>query len=89
MKLKLLPISALCVIFFSSMDPHSTTDVSYMGKIQRQAARWVTSDYARTSSVTSMVNDLQWPTLYSRQKSARLLTFYKLIHHLSTPPLPS
>ena len=46
-------------------DPYITTDVlSYsMEKIQRQAARWVTSDYAWTSSVTSMLNDLQWPTL--------------------------
>ena len=57
------------------LDPHTTTDVLSMEKIQRQAARWVTSDYAWTSSVTSMLNDLQWPTLSSRRKSARLLNF--------------
>ena len=41
-------------------DPHSTTDVLYMEKIQRRAAQWMTCDYARTSSVTSMLNDLPY-----------------------------
>ena len=35
-----------------------------------------------------MLNDLQWPTLSSRRKFARLSTFYKIIHHLLMPPLP-
>ena len=56
--------------------------------VQRRAARWVSSDYSRFSSVTSMLNKLQWPMLSSRQKFARLSVFYKIIHCLSTPPLP-
>ena len=70
-------------------DPHTIIDVSSIEKIQRRAARWVTSDYSWTSSVTSMLNDLQWLNLSDRRKSARLSIFYKSIHHLSTPPIPS
>ena len=31
--------------------------------IQRRAARWVLSDYNRTSSVSLMLQQLSWPTL--------------------------
>ena len=67
-------------------DPHTATDVLSLEKIQRRAARWVMSDYGRTSSVTFMLSDLQWPTLSDRQRSA---IFYKITHHLSSPPLPT
>ena len=47
-------------------DPHSTTDVLYIEKIQRRAARWTTSELCLDSSVRgSVLNDLQWPTLSS------------------------
>ena len=38
-----------------------------------------------------MLNDLQWQTLSSHRKSARLSMLYKSrsIDHVSTPPLPS
>ena len=46
------------------------------------------NDYGRTSSVTYMLSELQWPSLSSHQKFARLTAFYKIIHHLSMPSLP-
>ena len=75
-----LYISLVCPILeYSSAvwDPHTATDILSIEKIQRRAARWVTSDYGWTSSVTTMINALQWPTLSNRRKSARLSTFYK------------
>ena len=72
----------------SVWDPYLLTDIQSIEKVQRRAARWVSSDYNTFSSVTSMLNNLQWPTLSNRQKFARLSTFYKIIHHLSMPPLP-
>ena len=72
----------------SVWDPYLFSDIQSIEKVQRRAARWVSSDYNKFSSVTSMLNDLQWPTLSSRRKFARLSTIYKIIHHLSMPPLP-
>ena len=69
-------------------DPYLLSDIQSIEKVQRRAARWVSSDYNKFSSVTSMLNDLQWSTLSSHRKFARLSTFYKIIHHLSMPPLP-
>ena len=44
-------------------DPCYNVDVDKLEKIQRRAARWVISDYNRTSSVTQILNQLSWPTL--------------------------
>ena len=35
----------------------------YRDGIQRRAAHWIKSDYRYNSSVTSMLEDLQWPSL--------------------------
>jgi len=44
-------------------DLYYNVDVDKLEKIQRRAARWVLSDYNRTSSVTQMLDQLSWPTL--------------------------
>ena len=49
-------------------DPHQTGDIVELEKIQRRAARWVMNDYGRLSSVTSMLNQLSWPTLQTHRK---------------------
>ena len=48
--------------------------------VQRRAARWVKQDYRLTSSVSDMLNDLQWTTLYELRKCCRLITFFKILH---------
>ena len=40
-----------------------------------------------TSSVTDMLNTLNWPTLQQRRLKTRLITFYKIVHHIV--PVPS
>ncbi|KAH3879321.1 hypothetical protein DPMN_003223 [Dreissena polymorpha] len=40
--------------------------------VQRRAARYVTNRYHNTSSVTSMLDHLQWETLESRRTKAQL-----------------
>ena len=47
-------------------------------KVQRRAARWVLNDYGRFSSVSSVLNQLSWPTLQSRRKLSRFT--YIAIH---------
>ena len=70
-------------------DPHQTGDIVELEKIQRRAARWVMNDYGRLSSVTSMLNQLSWPTLQTRRKLSRLQTLHKFFYQqisLTIPP---
>ena len=46
--------------------PHTKCDIDRLEAVQRRAARFVTSDYNRTSSVTVMLDNLNWSTLISR-----------------------
>ena len=44
-------------------DPYQKYLTDNIEKIQRQAARWVLSNYCQQSSVTDMLHQLQWPSL--------------------------
>ena len=52
----------------SVWDPHTQADIKTLEKVQRRAARWVTSRYRQTSCVDSILTDLDWPTLQNRRK---------------------
>ena len=52
----------------SAWDPHQQIDFGAIEKLQRRAPRWVMSDYNKTSSVSNMLETLNWPTLESRCK---------------------
>ncbi|KAI8493409.1 DTW domain-containing protein 2 [Branchiostoma belcheri] len=62
-------------------DPHTIKGIQAVEAVQRRAARVTLNDYRRTSSVTQMLNDLQWPLLSERRRSARLTTFFKIVHN--------
>ena len=71
------------------IEQYTPVDVDKLKKIQCRAARWVLSDYNRTSSVTQMLNQLSWPTLWSRRNISRLQMLHKILHQdisLSIPP---
>ena len=70
-------------------DPHYQIDIQLLEKIQRRAARWVLHDYSRYSSVTSMLQHLNWPTLETRRKISRLQILYKALHDSIALPIPS
>ena len=65
----------------SVWDPHSTKQIQQIEKVQRRAARFVTNRYHNTSSVSDMLQNLNWPTLQTRRLQTRLVLFYKIIHH--------
>ena len=46
-------------------DPHHVGDIEKLENIQQRAARWVMNDYSTYSSVTSMLNQLPWPSVQS------------------------
>ena len=43
-------------------DPHTKRNTNKIEMVQRRSARYVTGNFDRTSSVTSMLNCLSWPT---------------------------
>jgi len=53
-------------------DPYHVEDIMELEKVQRRAACWVLNDYGRYSFVTSMLEQLSWPSLQLRRKSSRL-----------------
>ena len=61
----------------SVWDPHQAYLINKLEMVQRRAARFVMNDYAATSSVTSMLNNLQWSSLQQQRRSSRLTLLYK------------
>ena len=66
----------------SVWDPHTSSQINQIEKVQRRAARYVTNRFHNTSSVTDMLQDLNWPTLEARRLHTRLVMFYKITNHL-------
>ena len=67
-------------------------DIQAIEKVQHRAARRVMPDYNRTSSVSIMLETLNWPTLKGLNQGiriSRLHTFYMGIHNLSDLHIPS
>jgi hypothetical protein len=52
-------------------------------RIQRRAARYVTNRYHNTSSVSDMLDQLEWPSLESRRTNSRLTMMYKMTKNLA------
>jgi hypothetical protein len=66
----------------SVWSPHTKDAINKIEMVQRRAARYVTNRYRNTSSVTSMLGDLEWDTLEIRRKKIRLTMMYKIINNL-------
>ena len=71
----------------SVWDPHTLSDTQKIERIQRQAARYVTGDYRRSSSVSEMLHNLKWTNLSTRRSVNRLTMIYKILngHSAITP----
>ena len=69
-------------------DPHSDVLTDKLEMVQRRAARWTLHDYARTTSVTALLSQLNWQTLEERRSVARLCLFHKIVNGLVAVPLP-
>ena len=64
----------------SFWDPHTQKNISRDEAVQRRAAsaRFVLNRYRNTSSVNSMLEALDWPTLERRCQISRLSMLYKI-----------
>ena len=70
----------------SVWDPHTVIHINQIERVQRRAARWVMSDFQRTSSVTTMLNTLGWRNLAQRRADSRLVLMFKIVHGLVAIP---
>ena len=68
--------------------PHTKCNIDKLESVQRRAARFATSDYSYTSSVSTMLENLNWKTLHVRRNELRLIMFYKIIHNMVDLSLP-
>ena len=64
----------------AAWNPHQKTDVQKIEMVQRRAARFVQNRYHNTSSVTEMLEQLEWQTLEERRKIASLSIMYKMMN---------
>jgi hypothetical protein len=88
-------IKAQCYITLVRPDIEYTSSVWNLAKkesillieeVQRRAARFATGDYQRRSSVTFMLQQLQWQTLHCRRKTAQVIMMYRIVYHLVDIP---
>ena len=68
-------------------DPHTNTNSDKLEKIQRSAARWVLSSYSRTTSVTSLLEQLKLEPLQTRRRIQRLAFIYKILNGQVAVPM--
>ena len=66
--------------------PHQANLTSQIESVQNRAARWVTRQYDRESSVTAMKSKLEWPSLNLRRQQARIILLYKIVNGLVLCP---
>jgi hypothetical protein len=57
-------------------------DNNHIEMVQRRVARYEVNRYHNTSSVTSMLEELKWPTLEERRQRARLVLMSKIVNGL-------
>ena len=68
-------------------DPHTKEQAHKIQMVQRRAAWWTMNNWNSTTSVTSLLHQLDWQTLEERQSVVRLFFFYKIVTGTVTIPL--
>ena len=62
-------------------DPHTKRNTNKIEMVQCRCARYVSGNFDRTSSVTSMLNCLSWSTLEERRRQYRLAVMCRILHN--------
>ena len=70
----------------SVWSPHHKDQKQKLEMGQRRAARYTTNRFGNTSSVTSMLQHLQWESLESRRAKIQLTLFFKVVNDLIDIP---
>ena len=78
-KMMVRPILEYAAIIWS---PFTQSAIYKLESAQGKAARFVCNNYYRYSSVSDMLQLLDWPTLEHRRLEARAIIMYKIINNL-------
>ena len=70
-------------------NPHTSSQIIHLERIQHSAARFVANDHIRTTSPTTLVLILNWQTLERRRIIKQAMTFYKIINNIIKISPPS
>ena len=62
-------------------DPHTKRSTNKIAIVQRRCDRYVTGNFDCTSSLTSLLNCLNWLTLEERRRQYRLAVMYRILHN--------
>ena len=63
-------------------NPHTSSQINRLERIQHYAARFVANDHRRTTSPTTLVQTLNWQTLERRRTIKQAMTFYKILNNI-------
>ena len=63
-------------------NPHKSSQISRLERIQHYAARFVANDHRRTTSPTTLVLTLNWQTLERRIIIKQAMTFYNILNNI-------
>ena len=72
-------------------NPHTSSQINRLERIQHYAARFVANDHRRTTSPTTLVQTLNWQNLERRRTIKQAMTFYKILNNIieiNPPPPP-
>ncbi|KAK3101818.1 hypothetical protein FSP39_006589, partial [Pinctada imbricata] len=69
--------------------PAKRETINKLERVQRRAARFATGDYQRTSSVTAMLQQLQWQPLQVRRETSQVVMLYRIVYNLVDIPADS
>jgi len=61
---------------------HGQTDIRSVESVQRRVAIFTLNRYDKYQSVTSMLDELDWPTLQTRRNQLKLMMLFKITHGL-------
>ena len=70
-------------------NPHKSSQISRLERIQHYAARFVANDHRRTTSPTTLALTLNWQTLERRRIIKQAMTFYKILNNIIKISPPS
>jgi hypothetical protein len=66
--------------------PAKKDSINKVEAVQHRAARFATGDYQCTSSVTAMLQQLQWQTLQRKRAHAQTVMMYGIVYNLVDIP---
>ena len=58
--------------------PYLKFQINQIEKVQRTVARWTCRRWRNMSSVTKMLNELEWPSIEARMDQSSQLLFHKI-----------